>query len=262
MPVPQNLVLPAGSIVLARTTDWLSSDKNHADDTFTATLEQPLVANGFIVARRGQTITGRVVTAQKAPRGSGSSQLSVELSELTTVDGQVLPLHTQLIQSEAGRSGGRDAATVGVTTGLGAIIGGAAGGGGGAAIGAGAGAAAGIAGVISTRGRPTVIPSESLLTFRLQEPVSVSTAQAQDAFRPVSQGDYGRDQDAYANRPQQRYAGGPEGGPYGPYVAGPGPYYYPYAYPYPYYYGYGFYPGPLYFGYYGGGFRGRGGFRR
>jgi hypothetical protein len=202
-------------------------------------------------------ITGKVVTAQKAPRGSGSSQLSVELAELTTVDGQVLPIHTQLIQSAAGRSEGRDVGTVGATTGLGAIIGGAAGGGQGAAIGAGVGATAGLAGVLSTRGRPTVIPAEALLTFRLQDPVSISTEQGQSAFHLSGPADYGRgDQDAYARGPQpQRYAGGPDGGPY---VAAP--YYYPYAYPY--YYGYGFYPGPLYFGYYGGYYGGyRGGFR-
>lgn len=260
VPLPQTLVLPAGTIVLARTTNYLSSDKNQSGDMFTATLEAPLVANGWVVARRGQVITGKVVTAQKAPRGSGSSQLSVELAELTTVDGQVLPIHTQLVESAAGRSEGREVGTVGATTGLGAIIGGAAAGGQGAAIGAGIGAATGLAGVLSTRGRPTIIPAEALLTFRLQDPVSISTEQGQAAFHTSSPADYGQgDQDAYAQGPQgpQRYVGGPEGGPYAA-----APYYYYPPYPYYYGYGYGFYPGPFFGGYYGGYYGGfRGGFR-
>ena len=54
---------------------------------------------------------------------------------------------------------------------LGAIIGGIAGGGKGAAIGAGAGAAAGAGAQVLTRGDRVEIPAESLLTFRLEEPL-------------------------------------------------------------------------------------------
>ena len=58
---------------------------------------------------------------------------------------------------------------------LGAIVGAIAGGGKGAAIGAGAGAAAG-AGVAVTSGRTVEVPSESLLTFRLLEPLRAGVA--------------------------------------------------------------------------------------
>jgi hypothetical protein len=54
---------------------------------------------------------------------------------------------------------------------LGAIIGGIAGGGKGAAIGAGAGAAAGAGTQVLTRGKSVKVPAESLLTFRLTEPL-------------------------------------------------------------------------------------------
>jgi hypothetical protein len=254
--VPPAITLSAGTMIPVRVTEWLSSDKNQSGDRFSASLEQPLVANGWVVASRGQIVTGRVAVAKKAGRVSGISQLGVELSELTLVDGQVLPVKTQLLQSSAGTSNGRDAAGVATTTGVGAAIGAAAEGGEGAAIGAGAGAVAGIIGVLTTRGRPTVIPPEALLTFRLEVPLSISTEQSQVAFQPVRPADYHGDQDAYA-RPRQRVVTGP---PY------PRPYYY---YPDP-WYGYGYYPG-LYFGYPGfygprfyGGFRGRfrGRFRR
>jgi hypothetical protein len=132
--------------------------------------------------------------------------------------------------------------TVGTTTVIGTIIGGVAGGGEGAAIGAVAGAAGGIAAIMSTPGRPTVISPETLLTFRLETPLAVSTERSQVAFQPVSQGDYGRaDQDAYASRPRREVGVGP---------TYPGPYYY---YGGCYGWGWGCYPAPpLYLGFYGG----------
>jgi hypothetical protein len=246
--VPATITLSAGTMIPVRITEWLSSDKSQSGDQFSASLEQPLVANGWVVAVRGQIVAGHVAVAKKAGRVNGVSQLGVELSELTLVDGQVLPLRTQLIRSSAGTSNGRDAAGIATTTGVGAAIGAAADGGEGAAIGAGAGAVAGIIGVLTTRGRPTVIRPETLLTFRLEAPLSISTERSQLAFQPVRSSDYRGDQDAYANR-RPRLAPGP---PY------PRPYYY---YPEP-WYGWGYYPG-LYFGYSGFyGPRFRGGFRR
>jgi hypothetical protein len=54
---------------------------------------------------------------------------------------------------------------------IGAIIGGIAGGGKGAAIGAGAGAAAGAGAQVLTKGDRVEVPAESLVTFRLEEPM-------------------------------------------------------------------------------------------
>jgi hypothetical protein len=247
--VPSTITLSAGTVIPVRLTEWLSSDKNHSGDRFGASLEQPLVANGWVVAVRGQMLTGRVAVAKRAGRGSDPSQLGVELSELTLVDGQVLPVRTQLLQNSTGRSTGRDAATVATTTGIGAVIGGAAEGGEGAAVGSVIGAVAGIIGVFSTPGRPTVLAPETMLTFRLETPLTISTEQSQMAFQPVRQSDYRGDQDAYAN-PRPRPRTGP-------------PYPRPYYYADPWYGYYGFYPG-VYFGYsgfYGPRFRG-GGFRR
>lgn len=201
---PPRLTVPQGALITVRTSQWLSSDRNQPGDSFSATLQQPLVVNGWVVARRGQTVMGLVAVAEKAGRVKGVSQLGVELTEMTLIDGQQVPLHTQMIQNSAGSSNGRDAAALGTTTGLGAAIGAAAGGGKGAGIGAGAGAVAGIVGVLTTRGRPTVIYPETALTFRLDSPVAISTVRSQQAFQPVTQADYEQ-----GNRRTQRVAGGP-----------------------------------------------------
>jgi hypothetical protein len=227
-------------LIRVRLTDTLSSDRNNVGDGFNTVLEQPIVVQGWVMSRRGQTAVGQVVTAQKAGRIRGVSQLAIELSELVLVDGQQVPIRTQLVQSSAGTTRGLDAAAVGTTTGVGAAIGAIAGGGEGAAIGAGAGAAAGIVGMLSTRGRATELYPETLLTFRLENPVTISTQQSQQAFRPVSQQDYAGN-NTRRNTPQNFPA----------VESYPPPYYYPpYDYP-PYYYPY-YYDSPYwYYGYYG-----------
>jgi hypothetical protein len=248
--LPQTLTLPAGTVIRVRIDDWLSSERNVTGDSFSAVLDEPLVVNGWVVARRGQAQTGHVSMAKRAGRVSGTSQLGVDLPELTIVDGQQLPLQTQLFQTSGGTSHEQDAAAIGTTTGVGAAIGAIANGGVGAAIGAGAGAAAGIIGVLSTRGKPTVIPPETVLSFRLQAPVTISTEKSQFAFRPVTQSDYSSR--SSQDRPRMARPGPPPR-PYYPYG-------YPYAYAYP--YPYPWYPAPFIgFGYYGG-FGRYGGYRR
>jgi hypothetical protein len=244
-PVPGALTVPAGTVLIIRTTDFLSTDKNQIGDQFTAVLDQPLVVNGWVVARRGQVLVGKVKDVKKAGRIKGTSEMGVELTDITIVDGRQLPILTELWKGSGGTSHGQDAATIGTTTGVGALIGSTADWGRGAAIGAGAGAAAGIAAVLLTRGRPTVVEPETLLNFRLVDPLKIDTTQSQQAFLPVTQQDFygGR----MEHRGPRRVAGYP--GPYG-YPCG---YYAPcYGYPYVGFYGaYG----------YGRGYYGRRGFR-
>ncbi len=251
-PVPTTLTVPAGTVLVIRTNDFLSTDHNQVGDQFTAVLDQPLIVNGWVVARRGQTIVGKVKDVRKAGRIKGTSELGVELTDITIVDGRQLPILTELWKGSGGTSHGQDAGTIATATGLGAAIGAAADWGTGAAIGAGAGAVAGIGAVLLTRGRPTVVPPETQLSFRLVDPVKIDTAQSQQAFLPVSQEDYSGGRQGRRGGPR---AAGVYPGPYGGYPCG---YYGPCYYPYPYY-------GGAYFGYYGGwgrGFYGRRGFYR
>ena len=248
-PVPAKLTLKPGTFVTVRLTQGLSSDRNHDGDAFSATLAKPVIVDGVVVAERGQTVGGHVVEAKKAGRVEGVSRLKVQLTDLTLSDGQPVPIQTQLYSKNGPTSVGRDAAAIGATTATGAAIGAAAGWGTGAAIGAGAGALAGIVGVLVTRGRPTVLYPEQILTFRVEQPVNISTETAQQAFRWVNPGDYERPYEV------QRRPAGPGYGYGYPY-----PYANPYAYSYPYYWGpsVGFYWGP---GYWGRGW-GRWGWRR
>lgn len=243
-PIPAKLTIKPGTYITVRLNQGLSSDRNLAGDGFAATLAKPVIVDGVVVADRGQTVGGKVVEAKKAGRVEGVSRLAVQLTDLTLSDGQPVPIQTQLFGRNGPTSVGRDVAAVGATTATGAAIGAAADWGRGAAIGAGAGALAGIVGVLVTRGRPTVLYPEQILTFRVEAPVTVSTEAAPQAFRWVSAYDYERPYDV------QDRTGPPNAGYYG----------YPYAYPYPYAggYGYPYYWGPGIGFYWGRGYWGRG----
>ena len=277
-PVPPTVKLPAGVFVTVRIDQMLSSDKNQPGDGFSATLVRPLVADGVIVAQRGQLIGGKVIETQKAGRVKGVSRLGVQLTDLTLVDGQQLPIKTDLTGIRGPTSNGRDAAAIAGTTLMGAAIGGAADFGPGAAIGAGAGLIASTVGVLLTRGRPTIIYPETLLTFRLSAQLMISTEHAPQAFQSVGPGGY---TGGYNGGYRGGYGGGPsaQGAPlpgsggsgwnclgYGfpapPVANAPAPYYYPY--PYAYWPSFSFWYGPGFYGrgYYGRGYYGRGFYRR
>ena len=173
-----------------RVNEKLSSDHNQAGDFFTATLVQPLVANGLVIAQPGQNVAGQVSEAVNAKDGKGTSRLGLELTELSLVDGQQVPIRTQLMEYQRGNSNGRDAGVMLGTTAAGAAIGAAAGGGVGAAIGAVGGAIAGTIGVAATRGHATEIQPEAILTFRTIDNVTIATDRSGNAFQPVQQQDY------------------------------------------------------------------------
>lgn len=254
-PVPATLTIPAGRYLTVRTLNVISSDRNQPGDFFSATLAEPLVIDGYVVAARGQTVNGRIVDIEKAGRVKGVSSLRLELTEIHTVDGQQIPFHSQLVYRKGDTSVGRDAAGIGTTTAVGAAIGAGVGGGFGAGMGAIGGAVVGTIGVLSTRGRPTIVYPESLLTFRVEQPVVVSTVHSPGAFTMVDRQDYAHS--GMVSRAPGYGAGYAPGYGYGgPAVA-----------PYPYYpYWGGLYLGGVGFygrGYWGGrGFYGRGYYRR
>ena len=227
-PVPAQLTVAPGTFLTVRVNQVLSSDRNQTGDAFSATLVKPIVVNGVVVADRGQVIQGRVSEAKKAGRVSGTSRLALELTDLTLVDGSQVPVKTELVNRNGATSEGRDAVGIGAATGVGAIIG--------------AGAAAGIIGVLLTRGHPTLVYPEQVLTFRMDNPIVVATDRAPQAFRYVTPYDYQQASDQPRPQPTlRRTAPYYYGGVYGPW----GPYY-----GYPYYYGPSI--GIGFGGYYGG----------
>jgi len=174
-PAPQqapSVTLQAGMTLAVRLGESLSSEHNQAGDTFTATLDAPLSAGGFVIAERGARVEGRVMEAGHA---KGKATLALELSKLNTSDGQHVDIKTEILRKQgATMATGDQVGIVAAAAGIGAVIGAIAGGGKGAAIGAGVGGAAGGGGVVATRDKAVTLPTESRIAFRLSAPVTIT----------------------------------------------------------------------------------------
>jgi hypothetical protein len=173
-PKPVKVTIPAGTSLAVRLIDPIDSGVNQPGETFRASLDAPLLDDdGNEVVPRGADVTLRLEEVRAAGRVEGRAELRIEAAYLD-FDGRRYSLQTSAVE-RAGRSEGkRTAATVGTTAAVGAIIGAIAGGGKGAAIGAAAGAGAGTAASVMTKGKQVKVPSETLLEFTLQAPLTVT----------------------------------------------------------------------------------------
>jgi hypothetical protein len=167
-PKPVALVAPSGTRVVIRTNETLSAGKNEVGDAFSGELEEPIVSHGATLFRRGTHVSGTVVAAKGRGRFKGEGAIGIEISSIGSVR-----VHTSEYEKASKGKGKRTGALIGGGAGLGALIGGLAGGGKGAVIGGLAGAGAGTAGAAYTGNKDVVIPSESVLTFSLLEPLRV-----------------------------------------------------------------------------------------
>jgi len=154
--------------------ETLTSERSSDGDSFQATLDAPVIANGFIIAERQSKVLGHVVQANRAGRVKGLANLVLAVSEINTTDGQRVPVETDSYEKWGNSSLKGDTAKVAGAAAVGAIIGAIAGGGKGAAIGAGAGGAAGTGVTLGTRGAEASVRSESILAFRLARPITIT----------------------------------------------------------------------------------------
>ncbi len=167
-PKPVALTAPTGTRVVVRTNETLSAGKNEVGDAFSGELEEPIVSHGETLFRRGTRVSGTVVAAKGRGRFKGEGAIGIEISSIGSVH-----VHTSEYEKESKGKGKRTGVLIGGGAGLGAIIGGLAGGGKGAVIGGLAGAGAGTAGAAYTGNKDVVIPSESVITFSLLDPLTV-----------------------------------------------------------------------------------------
>ena len=172
-PVVKQITLPAGTVVPVRITEGLDSKTTQTDDVFHASLAEDLMSNGVVAIPRGAAVLGRVIEAREAAHFKGNSLLTIELTQLLA-RGQKITLFTDTYSKAGAGRGKNTAEKAGGGAALGALIGALAGGGKGAAIGAIAGGGAGTGINAATRGQQVQIPSETVLNFRLQSPITLT----------------------------------------------------------------------------------------
>src|SRR5215469_15883123 len=132
------ITVPAGTRILIRLGETLSSDRQRPGARFTARLETNLMVGGVVAALQGSTVHGQVVSLQSAGRMAGGSELALQMTDIV-INGTAHPILTTTYQLQGEGRGGRTARRITGGAGLGSALGALAGGGAGAAIGAAAG---------------------------------------------------------------------------------------------------------------------------
>jgi hypothetical protein len=171
-PAASGAVIPIGTSITVRMIDPVNSQQSRLGETFRASVDEPVLVDGQVVVPRGADAITKLVEDQQSGKIEGKTVLTLVLQQVL-VNGRMVDLTSGDVSQSSGSRGARSAKVIGGTAALGAIIGALAGGGRGAAIGAGSGAAVGTGAEVLTKGQTVKIPSETRLTFTLQQPAQL-----------------------------------------------------------------------------------------
>ena len=104
--------MPVGTRLVIRTIESVDTQRHGAGHRFRGQLEGAIVVDGVTVAPRGTILHGVIASATQSGRVAGSSQLSMEFTDIM-IDDQLFPIATTALNSqtsgEAGRTIGRSA---------------------------------------------------------------------------------------------------------------------------------------------------------
>jgi hypothetical protein len=163
-------LIPAGTRVPVRTNERIDVRDARDGRVFTGVIESDVLdESGSVAIPRGSN-------AELIIRNVSRDEMALDM-ESVSVNGRRYAVSTTDMTRGGQRQGvganKRTGEYVGGGAVLGTIIGAIAGGGKGAAIGAAVGAAGGAGTQVLTRGRNVNVPAESVLTFRLDQPLRV-----------------------------------------------------------------------------------------
>lgn len=185
LPGPSNQ-LPVGTLINTRIREAISTQTTEKGTMFTATLTEPVLRDGAVLLPAGSVVTGRVTEVHGGRRISGPPAIHLQTLSVTLPDGTRYPLRGQVIDTgtynhtkvdSEGTILRRDHAMatvgeLGLATGAGAAAGGVIGGVPGALIGGAVGAGVGTT-VWLKQDRQTQLPAQTVITFSLNEPLTV-----------------------------------------------------------------------------------------
>jgi hypothetical protein len=172
-PPPPPLVVPAGTHLVIRVGNSITSKTANPGDTFTGSLAHAVTVGGLVAIPAGAGVSGTVVDAKSPGKFKGEGVLSITLTAVNA-GGAPVAIKTSTYTRIVKGKGKRTAKMVGGGTGAGLLIGGLAGGGKGALIGGLVGAGAGTVGAAATGNKEVEIPAELAVTFRLAHSITLN----------------------------------------------------------------------------------------
>ena len=166
---PRPIIVPSGTPLVVRMGQTVSAKDNSVGDSFGGTLAQSVVVRGTTIFRAGAPVTGVVTASKGQGRFKGDGALGISVRRVGNYD-----VTTSAYEKSVSGKGKRTAIFAGGGGGAGALIGGIAGGGKGALLGGLLGAGGGTAAGAFTGNKNVSVPAESVVTFNLAAPLTVT----------------------------------------------------------------------------------------
>ena len=191
-PLQGNVVMvPAGTSIPILLTSPLSSASSKAGDSVSFALGSDFYYNNKLIAPAGSTVSGTVIEASKAKRGSMNGKLSVRFTQICTPYGTQIPISAVIKTDDSSgvlvggtkmdvtKEYAKDLAAgsaVGAVSGVvfGALAGGSVGKG--AALGTAVGAGGGLIKSVWDKGNDVEIPANAVIDILLTQPITVSAS--------------------------------------------------------------------------------------
>jgi hypothetical protein len=171
-----NAVIPAGAELQIRTNENIVADAQSVGRTYSAEISRDVIGpNGQVLIPRNSPAQLTVQQVGSGAMGVGNNQVALALQSIN-LNGRTYNVISNTNTQSGDRGIGANKRTAEMTGGgalLGTVIGAIAGGGKGALIGAVVGGAGGAAAQVLTRGKEVRVPAESVLTFKLDQPLTL-----------------------------------------------------------------------------------------
>lgn len=169
-------VIPAGTQISIRTNETIRATSAEVGRQYSAEIAQPITdQTGNVIIPQQSPATLSIANVSSGTMGVGSNQVALALQSISA-NGRTYTVQSNQVRQQGNQGIGANKRTAEMTGGgalLGTVIGALAGGGKGAAIGAVVGGAGGATAQVLTRGKQVSVPAESLLTFKLDQPITL-----------------------------------------------------------------------------------------
>ncbi len=114
------VTLSAGTKVMVRLVNQISSGNATPGQTFTFQAAAPVVVNGHVVIKNGASGTGRVVKVSKA-HGKSAGEITLQFVAIHAADGKLVPLSESGTAKGNAEKGKASTATIAATIALGPL---------------------------------------------------------------------------------------------------------------------------------------------
>lgn len=161
-PISGPVTIEAGTSLIIRLTDTLDSGKQSTGHKFAAVLEGALSKDGVTVAPAGSKVYGVISEAVKARRIVGNAKIMITLTDIN-IKGNITPITTSAINALTESTGRSTTGKIARGAAIGALADG--------SHGAREGAKIGLGVAILKGGNQVVVPSGTLLDFKLTAPL-------------------------------------------------------------------------------------------